>query len=179
MRPGATWHTGLAAAWDVVWNTVVVSDEPLAQAPPTAQRGAEFRGRRVAANSMTLLAGQVFFTLIGFVTTPVILHHIGLTEFGLLALIMTTVGYITVVDPGFGDLITRYGARAHLEGDRALAARLCSLASLLWLGLGVLGLPLLIWAIPAWIPHLSLHHGLNNVAIEFFQWGYAYTVAGC
>jgi O-antigen/teichoic acid export membrane protein len=159
---------------------VVVSDEPLAQAPPTAQRGAEYRGRRVAANSMTLLAGQVFFTLIGFVTTPVILHHIGLTEFGLLALIMTTVGYITVVDPGFGDLITRYGARAHLEGDRALGARLCSLASLLWLGLGVLGLPILLWVIPAWIPHIpGLHAGLADQAIRFFDWGYAYTVAGC
>ena len=164
---------------DVVWNTVVVSDEPLAQAPPTAQRGAEFRGRRVAVNSMTLLGGQILFTAIGFVTTPVILDHIGLVEFGLWGLIMTTVGYVTVVDPGFGDLITRYGARAHLEGDRALGARLCSLASLCWLGLGVLGLPLLLWAIPAWIPHLGLEPGLESVAIRFFDWGYAYTVAGC
>ena len=94
---------------------------------------------------------------------------------------MTTVGYITVVDPGFGDLITRYGARAHLEGDRALGARLCSLSSLVWLGLGILGLPLLLWAIPAWIPHL---HGAARGArgrrpIRFFYWGYAYTVAGC
>jgi O-antigen/teichoic acid export membrane protein len=157
-----------------VWNTVVVSD-----APPSAPRGEEFRGRRVAVNSMTLLSGQILFTAIGFVTTPVILSHIGLTEFGLLSLIMTTVGYITVVDPGFGDLITRYGARAHLEGDRALGARLCSLASLLWIGVGVLGLPLLLWVIPAWLPHLDLHAGLESESIRFFDWGYAYTVAGC
>ncbi|HEV3212304.1 MAG TPA: lipopolysaccharide biosynthesis protein [Acidimicrobiales bacterium] len=162
-----------------VWNTKDVSDEHVADAAPLAQRGTEFRGRRVAMNSMTLLAGQVLFTAIGFVTTPIVLTHIGLVEFGLWGLIMTAVGYITVVDPGFGDLITRYGARAHLEGNRALGARLCSLASLLWLGLGVLGLPLLLWAVPAWIPHLGLHHGLDHVAIEFFEWGYAYTVAGC
>jgi O-antigen/teichoic acid export membrane protein len=168
-----------AAVPDGVWNTKDVSDEHVGDAVPGAQRGAEYRGRRVAFNSMTLLGGQVLFTAIGFVTTPVILTHIGLVEFGLWGLIMTTVGYVTVVDPGFGDLITRYGARAHLEGNRALGARLCSLASLLWLGLGVLGLPLLLWVVPAWIPHLGLHKGLANVAIQFFDWGYAYTVAGC
>jgi len=129
---------------------------------------------------MTLLAGQVLFTAIGFVTTPVILSHIGLVEFGLWGLIMTAVGYVTVVDPGFGELITRYGARAHLAGNRVLGARLCSLASLVWLGLGALGLPLLLWVVPAWVPHLhGLHKGLASVAIEFFDWGYAYTIAGC
>ena len=147
-------------------------------APAALRRGAEHRGRRVAVNSMTMLSGQILFTLIGFVTTPVVLTHIGLTEFGLWTLIMTTVAYITVVDPGFGDLITRYGSRAHLEGNRALASRLCSLATLSWLGIGLLGLPIILWAIPAWIPHLHLSPGLADVALEFFQWGYAYTVAG-
>ena len=156
-----------------------MSDEELAQVAESPRRGTEYRGRRVAVNSMTLLAGQVFFTAIGFVTTPIILSHVGLDEFGLWVLIMTSVGYITVVDPGFGDLITRYGARAHLEGNRALASRLCSVASLAWLGLGLLGLPILLWAVPAWIPHLGLPVGLGGVAIRFFEWGYAYTVAGC
>ncbi len=159
---------------------MVVSDDHDAPAPAALQRGTEFRGRRVAINSMTLLAGQIFFTLIGFVTTPVVLTHVGLVEFGLWGLIMTTVGYITVVDPGFGDLVTRYGARAQLAGDRDMGASLCSVASLAWIGFGILGLPILIWAIPAWVPHLhGLHAGLSHVAIEFFEWGYAYTVAGC
>jgi O-antigen/teichoic acid export membrane protein len=149
------------------------------EAPAALRRGAEHRGRRVAVNSMTMLSGQILFTVIGFVTTPVVLSHIGLVEFGLWTTIMIAVGYITVFDPGFGDLITRYGARAHLEGNRALAAQLCSLASLCWLALGLLGLPIVLWAIPAWIPHLHLHAGLANVAEAFFYWGYAYTVAGC
>jgi O-antigen/teichoic acid export membrane protein len=158
---------------------VGVSDDHDAAAPPTPVRGAEFRGRRVATNSMTLLGGQVFFTLIGFVTTPIVLTHVGLLEFGLWGLIMTTVAYITVVDPGFGDLVTRYGAQAHVRGDRALGARLCSLASLVWIGFGIIALPIILWAIPAWIPYLHLKPGLAHVSLEFFQWGYAYTVAGC
>jgi O-antigen/teichoic acid export membrane protein len=162
-----------------VWNTWGVSDEPVTDAT-SPHRGHEYRGRRVATNSMVLLSGQVLFTLIGFVTTPVILSHIGLAEFGLWVLIMTSVGYITVVDPGFGDLMTRYGARAHLERNRALGARLCSLASLLWLGIGLVGLPLVVWVVPAWVPHIpGLHGGLGDVAVRFFYWGYAYTIAGC
>jgi O-antigen/teichoic acid export membrane protein len=156
-----------------------VSDDHDAAAPAAPRRGSEFRGRRVAINSVTLLVGQIFFTLIGFVTTPIVLTHVGLVEFGLWGLIMTTVGYITVVDPGFGDLVTRYGAQAHVRGDRALGASLCSLASLVWIGFGILGLPIILWAIPAWIPYLHLNAGLAHVSLEFFQWGYAYTVAGC
>lgn len=165
----------------MVWNTVRVPepDRGGAAAAPAKERGDEFRGRRVAVNSMTMLSGQVLFTLIGFVTTPVLLTHVGLLEFGLWTIVMSSVAYITVVDPGFGDLITRYGARAHLAGDRLLAARLCSLASLVWLGFGVVGLPLLLFGVPAWIPALHLHQGLASVALHFFDWAYAYTVFGC
>jgi len=181
LRTRMRWHAAerFAVVRDGVWNTWGVSDEHVVDAGPSAQRGAEFRGRRVATNSMTMLSGLVLFTLIGFVTTPVVLSHVGLVEFGLWTLIMTTVAYITVVDPGFGDLITRYGARAHLEGNRALAARLCSLATVVWLGFGLLLLPFVLWVVPAWIPHLHLHAGLNHVAEEYLYWGYGYTIAGC
>ena len=107
------------------------------------------------------------------------LSHIGLDEFGLWTLIMAAVAYITVFDPGFGDLITRYGARAHLEGNPALAARLCSVATLAWLGIGIVFLPVVLVAVPLWLHHKHLHSGLGNVAEEFFYWGYAYTIAGC
>jgi O-antigen/teichoic acid export membrane protein len=154
-----------------------VSDEAAPAAPP--RRSEEFRGRRLAVNSTTMLLGQILFTLIGFVTTPVVLSHVGLAEFGIWTLIMSTVAYVTVVDPGFGDLITRYGARAHLEGNRALAARLCSLASLAWLAIGLLFLPVVVVVVPIWLHHKHLHAGLANVAEAFFFWGYAYTIAGC
>jgi len=150
--------------------------------PPTPDagpgRGEEFRGRRVATNSMIVIVGQVLFTAIGLVTTPVTLSHIGVIEFGLWTIITTAVGYITVVDPGFGDMVTRYGARAHLEGDRALGARLCSLASLFWLGLGALLLPLVLWLVPLYVGTLHLHPGLDSVADRYFYWGFAITVAG-
>jgi O-antigen/teichoic acid export membrane protein len=159
----------------------VVSDEYAAAdaLTPSPARGEEFRGRRVAFNSMAMMIGQVVFTAIGLVTTPVTLSHIGLVEFGLWGIIFSAVGYITLLDPGFGDLITRYGARAHLEGNRALAARLCSLFTLVWLGLGAIGLPLLFWLVPKWVPYLHLSPGLNSVAIRFFYWGYLITIAGC
>lgn len=157
--------------------------EPSSASEP-AQRGEEFRGRRVAVNSMAMMAGQLGITLIGLITTPVTLSHIGLVEFGIWATISTTVAYITVIDPGFGDMITRYGAQAHLEGNRALGARLCSLFSLIWVGIGILFLPVLIWVLPIWVSHL---HAVGNVPLSeslrhsttfFFYWAYAFTVAG-
>jgi len=143
-----------------------------------AGRGTEFRGKRVATNSMIVIVGQVLFTAIGLVTTPVTLSHVGVVEFGLWTIITSAVGYITVVDPGFGDMVTRYGARAHLAGDRVLGARLGSLATLFWLGIGVVFIPLLLWAVPLYVGHLHLHPGLDSVAENYFYWGYAITVAG-
>lgn len=143
-------------------------------------RGAAFRGRRVAVNSLTVVLGQAAFTVLGLVTTPVQLSHLGLEEFGLWVIITTAVSYVTVVDPGFSDMITRYGAMAHLRGDRALAARLCSLATLVWLGVGIVFLPLLLWLVPTAVPHLhQMTPALRPVAIRFFYWGYAITITGC
>lgn len=156
-----------------------MSDEALTPADGATSRGEEFRGRRVAVNSLAVVLGQAVFTILGLVTTPVQLSHIGLIQFGLWVIITTAVGYVTVVDPGFGDMITRYGAMAHLKGDRALAARLCSLATLVWLAFGLAFLPLLLWAVPAGVPHLHLEHALRPVAIRYFYWGYAITIAGC
>ena len=172
---------GCEVRW-LVWNTGGVSDERTpagAEQAPSGARGQEFRGRRVAVNSMSMMVGQVVFTALGLVTTPVTLSHIGLAEFGLWGIISAVVGYITVLDPGFGDLITRYGARAHLEGNRALAARLCSLFSLVWIGFGLLGLPLVLWGVPRLIPYFHLSPGLASIAEQFFYWGYLITIASC
>jgi O-antigen/teichoic acid export membrane protein len=148
--------------------------------PPEHVRGEAFRGRRVATNSLAVVLGQGAFTLLGLVTTPVQLSHLGLEEFGLWVIITGVVSYVTVVDPGFADMITRYGAMAHLKGDRQLAARLCSLATLAWLGVGVVFLPLLFWAVPNGVPHLQhLSPALRPAAVRFFYWGYAITIAGC
>jgi O-antigen/teichoic acid export membrane protein len=158
-----------------------VPDETTAPegSPTDMGRTEEFRGRRVAVNSLAVVLGQGVFTVLGLVTTPVQLSHIGLVEFGLWVLITGAVSYITVVDPGFGDMITRYGAMAHVRGDRAVGARLCSLATLVWVGIGLLGLPLLLWVVPWGVPHLNLEPALRTVAIRYFYWGYAITIAGC
>lgn len=127
-----------------------------------------------------MVFGQAAFTLLGLVATPVQLSHLGIEQFGLWVIITTAVSYVTVVDPGFADMITRYGAMAHLKGDRTLAARLCSLATLAWIGVGIVFLPLLLWLVPLVVPHLhQLAPDLRGVAIRYFYWGYAITIAGC
>lgn len=158
-----------------------MSDEPAPSEGAHDQairRGDAFRGRRVAYNSVAMIGGQIAITLIGLVTTPVTLSHVGLVEFGLFVTITTSIAYITIIDPGFGDMVTRYGARAHIEGDRTLGARLCSLFSLFWIGIGLLGLPLFVWLMPLYVHHINLSPGLRGVAIEFFYWAYAYLVFG-
>ena len=150
-----------------------------ANGPTPRERGPEYRSRRAASNSLAALAGQFFVLAIALVTTPIVVHKIGLTEFGIWSLAISTVSYLTVIDPGFGDIVTRYGAQARVRGEQNIAARICALGSLAWIGFGVVLTPLVLVTVPFIVHHMkNLNSGVVNVSIVFFYWAFGLLIFG-
>lgn len=55
-------------------------------------------------------------TGVSLIYTPFLLKHLGKSEYGLYSLVYSIVGYITILDFGFGNAIIRYTAKYHAEG---------------------------------------------------------------
>lgn len=147
-----------------------------------AVRGEEYRGRRAARNSMSLLLNKVPIAVVALVTTPFAINKLPLDEVGVWTLAATTLGYIAIADPGFSDIVTRYGAQGRVRGDLRVAARIATLGSLLWLAFGILMAPV-VWAI---VPvamdhvqattHLALATSVRAASVTFFYWFFAIIV---
>ena len=55
-------------------------------------------------------------TLVGLVYTPFMLRTLGQSEYGLYSLIASVIGYLTVLDLGFGNAIVVYTAKYRAQG---------------------------------------------------------------
>ena len=53
--------------------------------------------------------------VVGLLYTPFMLRMLGQTEFGLYSLVASVVGYLTILDLGFGNAIIRYCAKFRAE----------------------------------------------------------------
>ncbi|CAB4772625.1 MAG: oligosaccharide flippase family protein [Actinobacteria bacterium] len=152
-------------------------NEPTETTEPR-RRGQEYRGARAATNSLVTAAGVVCVLLIALVTTPISLSHLGLVEFGIWSFVTVTVGYISTLDPGFGNMVVRYGARGRIEGDHLIGARITTVGTLAWLGIGALGLPIVVAIVHPLMHHLNYSPGVEIAAERFFYWTYALVFFG-
>ena len=55
--------------------------------------------------------------VIKFVYTPFLLRALGQNEYGLFSLTMSIVGYLAILDLGFGSTVTRFTVKYRSEGD--------------------------------------------------------------
>jgi O-antigen/teichoic acid export membrane protein len=87
--------------------------------------------QRVLRNTASNLAGKLLFLISGFFLTPFILHRLGVTQFGLWALVGSVVAYGSLLDFGIGAAIIKYVAelRVHRHWNDAQTL----LATALWL----------------------------------------------
>ncbi len=56
--------------------------------------------RKLLRNALSNLTGTVIGLAVGFVTMPLVVHHLGPTQFGLWVLATGVVGYVGVLDLG-------------------------------------------------------------------------------
>ncbi len=141
-------------------------------ASPDPNRGS--RTRRVAGNTAVQSASTLGILIIGLVITPVSLNRLGLIVFGIWGYVSTTIGYLAVVDPGFGLIVTRYAARARTADERTVVRRIVTFAILAWLLLLAVLSPAVLVVVPTLVHHLHLDASDQRTAITVFYWAYAY-----
>lgn len=56
-------------------------------------------------------------TVVGLAYTPFMLRTLGQSEYGLYSLSASVIGYLTILDLGFGNAVVRYTAKFRAEGD--------------------------------------------------------------
>jgi O-antigen/teichoic acid export membrane protein len=109
--------------------------------------------RRVLTATLTNWSTKVVTLVIRFFLTPFILHRLGDTQFGLLALVGSVVGQGELLDLGIKAALMKYVAEHHSQEKYIDARRLIATSFLLYCGLGLLAL-LLALAIAPIFPHL-------------------------
>ncbi len=78
--------------------------------------------------------------IIKFLYTPFLLRLLGQEEYGLYSLAITIVGYLTVLDLGFGSTVTRYTVKYRTEGNTDMLFRMYSTLSLIYILIGIVAL---------------------------------------
>lgn len=139
-------------------------------------RGEEHRGKRILANSAMMTLGQIVIVLIGLLLTPITISAVGIALFGAWGIITSVSGYINILDPGTSGIVSRFGAMAHVRGDRTEMARLTSLGMLSWILLGSLGVPVMLLAVPLLCTHLHVAGTSTSQLEVFFYLGYGLVI---
>lgn len=83
-------------------------------------------------------AQMVLNVLVKFIYTPFLLRALGQNEYGLFSLVMSIVGYLAILDFGFGSAVTRYTIKYNTEGDRENLYKLYSTVSIIYVIIGIL-----------------------------------------
>lgn len=78
--------------------------------------------------------------LVKFIYTPFFLRLMGQAEYGLYALAISIIGYLHILDFGFGSAVTRYTIKFSEEGDTDKLLRLYSTLSVIYIIIGTISL---------------------------------------
>lgn len=87
--------------------------------------------------------------LLSLITTPVLLHSLGLTGYGALAVIGSLTAYIGVFDFGISGSLARYMTLYEERGDRRAIAGVATFACVFYGAMAAILFPLLYFAAPA------------------------------
>lgn len=85
-------------------------------------------------------AQMVSNVLVKFIYTPFLLRALGQNEYGLFSLVMSIVGYLTILDFGFGSTVTRYTVKYKSNNDKESLYKLYGTLSVMYILMGVIAL---------------------------------------
>jgi O-antigen/teichoic acid export membrane protein len=98
--------------------------------------------RNFVRNAFANVGGTLVGLAMGFVTMPLVVHHLGPTQFGLWVLATGLVGYVGILDLGLSPTLVNEAAALLARDEPAARARLSETTSTifaLYFGLGTLG----------------------------------------
>ncbi len=83
---------------------------------------------------------MVLNVLVKFIYTPFLLRALGQSEYGLFSLVMSIVGYLSILDFGFGGTVTRYTVKYKAENDKDSLYKLYGTLSVVYIVIGLIAL---------------------------------------
>lgn len=78
--------------------------------------------------------------IVKFIYTPFLLKNIGQEEYGLYSLVITIVGYLTLLDLGFGSAIVRFTIKYRNDENKHKLHEIYGMMSLIYLIIGIIAL---------------------------------------
>lgn len=96
------------------------------------------RSLRVLWNVITNYLRFLLAAVIGFVLTPMLVHHLGDQNYGLWTTVFSLTGYFGLFDQGIRPSLVRYVSRDHATGDREGLSRTISSAIVLYTVVGII-----------------------------------------
>ncbi len=99
---------------------------------------------RTSVNMLSSLLGYAIPMVINLVSTPILLHAIGESAFGLQSLVAVIIGYLTVMDMGLDLPITKYLAEDNAKSDLLSANKMLNNTLQLYMIIGVAGMAIII-----------------------------------
>jgi O-antigen/teichoic acid export membrane protein len=83
-------------------------------------------GRSLPANVLANWIGFAVALLVNFFLSPLIVHHLGASGYGVWTLLGTLTAYLGLLDLGIRTAVTRYVARSQSQGDHGTAIQVVS-----------------------------------------------------
>jgi O-antigen/teichoic acid export membrane protein len=112
-----------------------------------------------------LFSARVVLVMLSLISTPVLLHHLGVQAYGVYVLALTFGGLLALFDLGLTPAVVSFLSHAHHQGDEQASQRILSTAFTVFLLIGILG-GLGLLALVPWLVTGLLHvpEGLRDQA---------------
>ena len=101
------------------------------------ERGQKMISER-KAGVLISYAGQAVKIMVGLFYTPVMLRHLGQSEYGLYQLVYSVVSYLSLLSLGFGSSYMRFYSRFKARKDEEAVAKLNGMFLLIFTALSVI-----------------------------------------
>lgn len=85
-------------------------------------------------------ANMIATLLVSLLYTPVLLSKLGQSEYGLYALVASIIGYLSVLDMGFGNAMVRFVSKSKAKDNKEEEKKINGLFLLLYLIIGIIAL---------------------------------------
>ncbi|EHR70144.1 membrane protein involved in the export of O-antigen and teichoic acid [Burkholderiales bacterium JOSHI_001] len=130
-------------------------------------------------NAVYNFAGGIAPALSALLTVPVVIAHLGAAQYGVLVLVLSVVGYFSILDVNVTAGSTKYLAEHHARGDHDRVGQVLAFGSLLYLGIGLAGAAaLVIYARPLAVQLFNIPLAAQPDAIRALQWAGAGFLCG-
>ena len=93
---------------------------------------------KIARNTLSNLTGTMVSLVVGFFLMPFVIHHIGLTAYGLWMLVTSLVGYMGLLDLGLAPTLVKKSAELLAKNDEGELNQMVSTIFTLYLMIGIL-----------------------------------------